>query len=109
MLLAGGIGQVAHDDNQPEERGQADLERGGAEQRRPDAVDRKQRHDDGDDDLGLARPDAGGGFAVILTHDGIHFLLQRSVCRGVRGLLGVRHKGETSVPVRMEKLRRQGY
>ena len=91
VLLADGVGQIAHDDDQAEECRQAHLERGGAEQGRPDAVDREQRHDDGNDDLGLARPDAGGRLAVILAHDGVHILLQRSGFRSGCGLFGVRH------------------
>ena len=91
MLLAGGVGQITHDDDQTKECRQAHLKRGGAEQGRPDAIDRKQRHDDGNDDLGFARPDAGGRLAIILAHDGVHILLQRGGFRSGCGLFGVRH------------------
>ena len=65
----GGIGQIAHDDDQAEERGKPDGQVGCGEQGTPDAVNGERSryvfHDDGGDAL----PDAGRGFAVILPHD----------------------------------------
>ena len=69
MVLRGGVGHIAHDDDAGDERGEALLDSRDAEERRPDAVQRENDHDDADDHSRGAFPCTCVGFAVVLTHD----------------------------------------
>ena len=72
MVLPGGVGEIAHDGDKPQEGGQADGQVPGAAQGHPDAVQGEEGHDHAHDQLGLPLPDAGGGLPVKLAHDLVH-------------------------------------
>ena len=72
MVLRCGVGHVAHDDDAADERGEALFDGRDAEERRPDAVQRENDHDDTDDYSRSTLPCARIGFAVVLTHDGFN-------------------------------------
>ena len=69
MALLGRVGQKAQDNDAAHKQGQAHLGQGSGEQGHIQAVQGEKGHDHRNDDLGGAFPNAGGRFAVILTHD----------------------------------------
>ena len=74
VLLAGRVGQEAEDHDAAHEGGEAYLDGGPGGKRGVDAVGREERHEDIDDELGSALPDARVRLAVVLAHDGLDVL-----------------------------------
>jgi len=68
VLFSGGIGKVAHDNDQPQKRRQTHGKVRGAEQGEPYAEQREERQNAAHDFFGRALPDAGGGLLVVFAH-----------------------------------------
>ena len=64
-----GIHDVADDDDEPDEQRQTRFGQRRAEQRHADAIDRERSHQNRDDDLRFAFPDARVGLAIVFAHD----------------------------------------
>ena len=79
VVLAGGVGQEADDNDAAHEHGEPDLGHGLGKQGHADAEQTERGHEDADDQLGRALPQAGGGFTVIFTHDRVQI---RGLVRG---------------------------
>ena len=100
MMLAGGIGQITHDDDQSEKRGHALFQRGNAEKGGIYAVKRETDHYGTHNDGGSTFPDTGLRLLVVLAHkviyifggayvNGVTFKLRLKLLNYVRiGLFG---------------------
>ena len=69
VLFAGREVQKTGNDDKAHKQRQSDLGHRLGKERHADAVERKGHHQDLDNDLLPARPDAGVGLAVIFSHD----------------------------------------
>ena len=93
VVLAGGVGEIAHYHDQTQKSRQALFKRGDGEQGGINAVKREDDHDRAHDDGDLALPYARVRLPVILAHELFHVLRRAhidilNVCRRVHNVLG---------------------